>query len=73
MDLSASSVFASLLVGGVGTGLFIYGKKQGRVPRLLAGVALMIFPMFVPSPTLVYAIGAAVVGALWFGIRAGVC
>lgn len=73
MDLSPSSVFAALLVGGVGTGLFIYGKKQGRIPQLIAGVALMIFPMFVSSATLVYLIGAAVVGALWFGIRAGVC
>lgn len=73
MDLSASSIIASLLVGGVGTGLFLYGKKQARIPHLLAGVALTIYPMFVPSAILVYAIAALVVGALWFGVRAGIC
>lgn len=73
MDLSASSIVACLLVGGVGTGLFIYGKKQGRLPQLLAGVALMIYPMFISSATLVFVIAAVVIGALWIGIRAGVC
>lgn len=62
-----------MLVGGIGTGLFIYGKKQARIPQLLAGIVLMVFPMFVPSALLVYLIGASVMGALWFGIRAGVC
>ena len=73
MDLSASSLIAGLIVGGVGTGLFLYGKKQGRLPQLLAGVALMVYPMFLSSATLVVVIGAAVVGALWLGVRAGVC
>ena len=72
MDLSAGCILASLLVGGVGTGLFLYGKKQGRIPQLLAGLALIIFPMFVPSPTLDYVIGAAIVGTLWFGVRSGI-
>ena len=73
MDLSASSLVAGLLVSGVGTGLFLYGKKQGRIPQLLAGVALMVYPMFIPSALWVVLIGAAVIGALWFGIRAGIC
>jgi hypothetical protein len=73
MDLTPGSVLASLLVGGVGTGLFIYGKKQGRLPQLFAGIALMTYPIFVPSAVLVLVIAGCVVGALWLGVRSGLC
>jgi predicted cobalt transporter CbtA len=50
MDLSAGSLFASVLVSAIGIGLFIYGKKQIRPPQLLVGIALMVFPYFVGDP-----------------------
>lgn len=73
VDLSPSSLIACLLVGGIGTGLFVYGKKQSRIPHLLAGIALTVFPMFVTSALLVYLTAAVVIGALWYGVRAGIC
>jgi hypothetical protein len=71
MDLSAASLFASLLVGCVGMGLFLYGKKQARLPQLLVGIALMVFPYFVASALIVYAISAGLVVGLWAAVRAG--
>ena len=35
MDLSASTLFASLFVSSIGFGLFLYGKKQARIPQLV--------------------------------------
>ena len=54
-------------------GLFVYGKKQARLPQLLVGLALMTYPAFVSSATLTLVIAAAAIGALWLGIRTGVC
>lgn len=62
---------AGFLVSAVGYGLFIYGKKQTRLPQLLAGIALMIFPGFVSSPLVMLAIGGALVGGMWAAVRAG--
>ena len=71
MDLSPGGIFASLLLGAVGTGLFVYGKKQARLPPLVAGVVLIAVPAFV-SAAWSAVIGVAVVGALWLGTRAGI-
>ena len=49
VDLSAGSLFASLLVSTVGLFLFLYGKKTLRFPQLSSGLVLMIFPYFVPG------------------------
>ena len=34
-------LFLSLIPGGVGFVLFVYGKKQERWPQLAAGIAFM--------------------------------
>jgi len=44
------------VIGLVGFGLFLYGKKQQRIPQLGVGLALMVYPYFVPS-------------AVWMGSR----
>lgn len=49
----------SILFGSVGMGLFVYGKKQQRFIPLLAGMALMVCPYFIPN-----AIALAVVGVI---------
>jgi hypothetical protein len=71
MDLSASSLFASFLVGMIGLGLFIYGKKQTRLPQLVVGMALMVFPYFVESVLLVYAVSVALLLGLWGAVQWG--
>ena len=72
IEFTAGWMLASLLVSSVGFGLFIYGKKQERIPQLIAGLAMMIYPAFVSSPVLMLAIGVALVGGVWFAVRAGV-
>jgi hypothetical protein len=66
MNLDAGSLFASLVISSVGAGIFIYGKKQKRLPHLLAGVALCVYPYFVPGVLPMIAIAVGVVAALWF-------
>lgn len=48
-DDGFSSLFLSMIWGAVGTGFFIFGKKQSRAVFLLCGILLCVFPFFVPD------------------------
>jgi hypothetical protein len=71
MSLDPSSLFASMMVGLVGTALFIYGKKQVRAPQMIAGLAMMIYPWFVPDPLWMSLIGAALLALVWGAGKVG--
>lgn len=71
MDFSAGSLFLSLLIGTVGAGFFIYGKKQGRLPQLVAGVVLSLYPYFIPNLWVMGGIAVAVIAAVFIAVRAG--
>ena len=69
MDLDANSLLASLLVGSIGFVAFAYGKRQSRVPHMLAGFILMAYPYFVTNVALMLAIAVALLAALWGSVR----
>jgi hypothetical protein len=71
VDLSTGGILASFFIGTVGFAFFIYGKKQLRFPQLIGGIVLMGFPYFVGGAAAMLAIGAAVIGAIWIAVRAG--
>jgi hypothetical protein len=71
MNFDFASLFTSLFVSGVGFVLFQYGRKQQRSPHLIAGVVLMVYPYFVGGAMWMFAIAAAILALLWFGVRAG--
>jgi hypothetical protein len=71
MEFSAASLFASFIVGLVGLGLFLYGRKQVRLPHLVIGIVLMVFPYFISSAKIVYAVAGALVLGLWIALRLG--
>ena len=62
--MTAANLFAQILFGSIGFGVFIYGKKQSSLKALGIGVALMAYPYFVPNTLLIYAIGTLLVLAL---------
>jgi hypothetical protein len=69
--LDATWLFLSLIPGGIGFVLLVYGKKQGRWPHIAAGVLLTVYPYFATSVASLVLIGAAICGALWFAVRVG--
>ena len=71
MNLNANSMLASMLIGSVGLGLLIYGKKQIRVPQIVAGIVLLVYPYFVSNVLLMLGIAVAAMGALWGALRLG--
>lgn len=71
MSFDPSPLFLSLVIGGIGFVLFVYGKKQGRWPQLVAGVLFMIYPYFTPSISTMLAVGAVFGIVLWWALRRG--
>jgi hypothetical protein len=71
MDLDPNALLVALAAGSIGLGIFVYGKRQGRLPHLLAGVALMAYPYFVPGWAVSIGVAAAIVALLWVAVRLG--
>jgi hypothetical protein len=55
-----------LLFSSIGLGYFLYGKKQRAVVPLVCGLALMIYPYFVPNAMALVAIGVVVSAVPYF-------
>lgn len=71
MSLDPLWLFLSLIPGGIGFVLAVYGKKQGRMPHVLGGVAFMVYPYFATSVAMLTVVGVAIGAAVWYAIRAG--
>jgi hypothetical protein len=63
--MSVGLLFSGLVIGTVGLGVFVYGKRMESIRALACGVALMAFPYFVHSVLLMWIIAAACVGGTW--------
>jgi len=71
MDLSAGSLFLSLFIGALGAGFFIYGKKQRRIPQLVGGIVLSVYPFFVPNLWIMGGIAVGIVLVIWLATLKG--
>jgi hypothetical protein len=71
MDLSPAALLTSMLIGAVGFGLFLYGKRAQRLPQLLTGIVLSVFPFFVGGVAAMIGITVALLLALTLALRAG--
>jgi hypothetical protein len=62
---------ASFLVSGIGLVLLVYGRRFARLPQLVVGLLLCVFPYFVNSTGLTLGIGAGLLLALGVAVRLG--
>jgi hypothetical protein len=69
--MDPTSLFVSLIPGGIGFILFVYGRKQGRWPHLVAGLALLAYPYVTDGLTGLVGVGLAIGAGLWLAIRMG--
>jgi len=72
VGVNGNALLASVLIGSVGLGLFVYGKRQRRAPHLVAGLALMIYPYFVSSVAIMSIIAVGVCGLLYLASYLGI-
>lgn len=71
VNFDLSSLVCGVIVSSIGFVLFQYGRKMSRAPHVLAGLALLVFPYFVPGVLLMFGIAALLCGLLLLAVRAG--
>ncbi len=67
----STSLFLSLITGGVGFVLMAYARKTHRWPFFVGGLLYMVYPYFVDGWIAFTAVGLAIGVALWLGVRQG--
>jgi hypothetical protein len=70
VNFDPTFLFLSMVMGAIGMGLFVYGKKQSRIVPLVGGLALMVYPYFVESLTALSVVGVGICVATYFAARA---
>ena len=63
---TGTQLFIAIVTGAVGTGYFIYGKKQGKLSAMLAGAGLCLYPYFFSRTIELCVIGAALMAVPFF-------
>ena len=71
MELDPTWLLLSLIPGGIGFVLLMYGKKQSRWPHVTAGVLFMAYPYFATGVGSLVGVGAAIGFGLWYAVRLG--
>jgi len=71
MTFDPTWLFVSLIPGGAGFVLFVYGRKQQRWPHLAAGLLFMVYPYFTTGLVSLVTTGAAIGFFLWYVVRLG--
>jgi len=64
-DLDPTTMALSFLFGGIGFVAFRYGRKMQRIPPVVLGMALMMYPLFVSRVVWLAAIGVCLTSGLW--------
>jgi len=65
MDLSFSALMSGLLIGLVGSGLFLVGKRLQRPLWMIIGGAMCIYPYFVTDQWACWLITALLLIPVW--------
>ena len=71
MSFEPGWIIASLVVSSIGFVLFVYGKKMVRIPQLVVGLAMLVYPYFVPNVIVMLIIAAVLSLGLWLAVRFG--
>ncbi len=66
--MDTNTLMLGVLFGSVGLGMFVYGKRQQKYLHLIAGLALMVCPYFIPGALWLAIVGVALV-VLPFAVR----
>jgi len=62
-------LFASLVWGSIGTGYWLYGKKQRSTPAMAGGAALLVASFVMESALLLSVVSIAIMVGVYFWSR----
>jgi hypothetical protein len=64
--MNTSTLLWGLLFSSIGFGFFLYGRKQRAAVPMVCGLAMMIYPYFVPNVLALIAIGIVLAAIPYF-------
>jgi hypothetical protein len=64
-DLDPTVIALGFVFGGIGFVAFRYGRKMGKVPPVVLGMALMTYPLLVGNVAWLAVIGVCLTTGLW--------
>jgi hypothetical protein len=64
-------LYVSLIISAIGFGLLAYGRKQARMPQLVVGLLLLVYPYFITAMTPMLIVGGALLAILFVVVRLG--
>ncbi len=67
-----NTLWASLIWGAIGSGLFIYGKKQSATVPMIGGLVMIGASYFCETALVMSVVCVAIIAAIWWLIRRGV-
>lgn len=65
------TLFASFAIGTVGLALLVYGRKQLRLSFVAVGLAMLIYPYFVPGLAPMLGLAVALLALLALLVKLG--
>jgi hypothetical protein len=71
LDISPGGLAVSIFISLVGAALLMYGRKELRVPHVVTGLILIVFPYFVGSWWLAIVVAVVVIAVLALVTRLG--
>ena len=71
MQFTPGWIIASLIVSAIGFVLLHYGRKMARIPQLVVGLAMLIYPYFVPGALANALVAVGLLAVLWLAVRFG--
>jgi len=69
VNLDPTWLAVSLVISTVGLALFRYGKKQTRMPQMVAGVILLVSPYFFSDISHMVGFAFGVIGSVYLWAR----
>ena len=71
MNLSLGWIVASLIVSSIGFILLNYGRKFARIPQVVVGVLMLVYPYFVPGVLANVLVAVGLLAVLGVVVRLG--
>jgi len=65
MDFSVPTLMSGLVIGGLGLFLFLFGKRAARPVLLGIGLAMCVYPYFIPNLLVVWGLTAVLLVPAW--------
>lgn len=57
--MTAGTLMLSVIFGSIGTGMFVFGKRQESIAHIAAGIALIAFPYLITNWLIMCLVGTA--------------